>query len=39
LYGVGAGLFAVGWMLLGVLAAGDRWVAPIPRNESDGDYV
>ena len=39
-FGVGLGLFAAGWVLLGALALGNRFVSPIARNEPKKDgYV
>jgi len=36
---VGAGLFASGWVLLGVFAVGNKVFTPIERSRVKDDYV
>lgn len=36
---VSVGLFTTSWVLLGVFALGNRFVEPIPRTKTRGDYV
>jgi hypothetical protein len=36
---VGLMLILISWLFLGVLAAGDRWVSPIPRTDKQDDYL
>jgi hypothetical protein len=32
-------LILISWVFLGLLAAGDRWISPIPRTEKQDDYL
>lgn len=36
---VGLLLILISWLFLGVLAAGDKWVSPIPRTQKQDDYL
>jgi hypothetical protein len=36
---VGLVLVLFSWLFLGLLAAGDRWISPIPRTEKQDDYL
>jgi hypothetical protein len=36
---VGVGLIGASWVLLGVLALGNKYLSPIPRNRGKGEYV